>query len=324
MYFYLTGVDYKSAPLKDREGIYRKRKEIIDFCENNHHGSMEALFTCNRIEIYGAAKDREGAFSSTRAFAWSFPDFFRHGYFKYGEEDVFKHALRLASGLESQIQGEFQIVTQLDAWLKKESFSQLIKNFWNDVLLLSKEIRFKAGFDKYNDNIASLIYQDIVKYVGSDASFEVIVAGTGKIAELFAEHRIPQAQIKFISHKNRIKAELLAGISGGAVYLPKDLPELILKADVVVGAASSPHYIIRKNYFDKIGLNHGRRLYLYDLALPRNVEPEAGIIKGVLLQNMDDLTGIFERHNRNKKPLMDFASSLIEKIIENRRVVYAG
>lgn len=324
MYFYLTGVDYKRAPLSAREDIYRRRVEILDFWAGKCPGRAEALFTCNRIEIYGVAEDSAGAFNNMRAFAGSFPDFSRQAYFKYGEENVFRHALRLACGLESQLQGELQIADQLEAWSERESFGPLIKSFWKDVILLSKEIRSHSELDKYNDNIASLVYQDIVERVGSEISFGIIVVGTGKVAELFARYRVPRARVDFVSHKNYIRAESLAEISGGAAYLPKDLPGLISEADVIVSAASSPHYIVRKSHFEKITLRHGRRLYMYDLALPRGIEPEAGLVKGVLLRDMDDLEGIFERHNRDKKARIDFASALIERMVKDKEVVYAG
>jgi len=325
MYFYLTGVDYKSAPLNVRENIYRRRRDIIDFWASGHTGRAEALFTCNRIEIYGAAEYPEEAFSSVSEFSGVFPDFSRHAYFKYREAEVFRHSLRLACGMESQLHGELQILNQLEAWSGKSSFNPVLKDFWQEIIFLSKKIRKDTGLDTHYDNIVPFIYYDFISRRGSPASFKVIVAGTGKIAELFAQYRMPQAHLSFISHKNYIKAESLAGISGGKAYTFKDLPGLLLEADIFISATSSPHYILGKSHFKDAASSRAHHLYMYDLALPRDIEPAIGAVKGIILQNMDDLDELFQRRNAEKRARIDFASELIEKTAAGRaEILYVG
>jgi len=323
MYFYLTGVDYKIAPLNVRENIYRRRRDIIDFWASAHPGRIEALFTCNRIEIYGVAECPEEAFSGVSEFSRAFPDFSRRAYFKYGWDEVFRHGLRLSCGLESQLQGELQILNQLEAWSGKESFNLALKSFWQEIIFLSKKIRRETGLDAHYDNIVPLIYYDFINRAGSAASFKVIVAGTGKIAELFAKYKMSQAHLSFISHKNYIKAESLAGISGGKAYTFKDLPRLLLEADIFISATSSPHYILGKSHFKDAASSRTHQLYVYDLALPRDIEPEVAGIDGILLNNLEDLDRLFQRRNIEKKDMASVASDLIENAVrEYSEAVY--
>lgn len=324
MYFYLTGVDYKSASLSVRENIYRNRGNIVDFWASGYPGKTEALFTCNRIEIYGAAECPEEAFSHTSEFSKAFPDFSRRAYFKYGNDEVLRHGLRIACGLESQLHGEFQILNQLEAWSGKKSFNLALKSFWQEAIFLSKKIRKDAGLNAYYDNIAPLIYHDFINRKSSSDSFKVVVAGTGKIAELFAGYRISQAHLSFVSHKNYIKAESLASVSGGKAYRFKDLPGLLLGADIFISATSSPHYIFGKSHFKDAASKRARELYVYDLAVPRDIEPEAAGIDGILLNNLEDLDRLFQRRNAEKKNKIDIASDSIEKIVkEQPEAVYA-
>jgi len=325
MYFYLTGVDYKNAPLNIRENIYRKRKDIVDFWQSRLPGGIEALFTCNRIEIYGIAECPEEAFSQASEFNSAFPDFSRRAYFKYGKDEVFRHGLRLSCGLESQFHGELQILNQLEAWSGKESFNLMLKSFWQEIIFLSKRIRIEAGLNTHNDNIAPLVYYDFIsRRRSSSGSFEVVVAGTGKIAELFAEYRMPQARLSFVSHKNYVKAESLARISGGKACAFKDLPRLLLEADIFISATSSPHYILGKSHFKDAASGRAHQLYVYDLALPRDIEPGVAGMNGILLNNLEDLGRLFQRRNAGKKNKIKIASGLIEKIVkEQPEAVYA-
>nr|MBU1328686.1 hypothetical protein [Candidatus Omnitrophota bacterium] len=325
MYFYLTGVDYKSASLSVRENIYRKRGNIADFWVSAHPGRIEALFTCNRIEIYGLAECPEEAFSCISEFSRAFPDFSRRAYFKYGKDEVFRHGLRLSCGLESQLHGELQILNQLEAWSGKESFNLALKNFWQEIIFLSKKIRIEASLNTHDDNIALLIYYDFINRRGSLGPFKVIVAGTGKIAELFARYRMPQASLSFVAHKNYVKAESLARASGGKAYTFKYLAGLLLDADIFISATSSPHYILEKNHFKDVVSKRARELYVYDLAVPRDIEPDAARMKGILLNNLEDLNGLFRRCNIEKKDRTSFASDLIENAVRERsEAVYVG
>ncbi len=317
MYFYLIGIDYKTAPFSARANFYCSRAKFVDFWKAKE---AALLFTCNRIEIYAVSSNADTAFSYITEFSRTFPDFFRYAYIKHGEKEVFRHALRLASGLESQLQGELQIFLQLNIWLKQESFSDSLKKLLEKALILTKYIRLQSGLDKGVDNIAKIVYDDLNKYFSPNKPLEIIVVGTGKIAELLARFHPLRVRLNFAANKNYLKAKELAKISGGEAFLLKDLLPKLLKADVLISATTSPHYVLKKEHFLKASLP----FYIYDLALPPDIEPAVGGLPGIFLQNLDDLKGAIDQFNQRNQESIDFASRLVEETIEEHQgVAYA-
>lgn len=293
MYFYLIGIDYKSAPIDERERIYLKHNDISDFWQSHNDEGSAVLVTCNRIEIYGAAEYPDDAFSHISDFFKSFPDFAKYAYTGYGREKVFHHALRLASGLESQVKGELQISGQLKKWVSTDVFPAPLKMLWGEAILLSHDIRLRSGFYDENNNIAVFIFNDIKNRLAHKENYEIVVIGTGKIAELFAEYKPKSARLNFAAHKNFNKAKILAGRSQGKAWRLEGIPDLIVKADVVITATKSPHYVLKKKDFENHRITSKQRLYIYDLSLPRGVDPDARDVRGVSLYNLDDLNYMF-------------------------------
>jgi len=312
MYFYLIGVDYKSAAIDLREDLYHHRKAISDFwAEYDPHGSA-MLVTCNRIEIYGTARYADDAFGHIAGFSKNFPNFLKYAYVKLGEGQVFRHALRLASGLESQLKGEPQISAQLRSWRISGRLPSPLENLWDKAILLSEKIRAASNLNNNADNIATLIFDDIEKRLEQKERCGIVVVGTGKIAEIFAKHKLPGAHLTFAAHKNHQKAQTLAKDSGGEALPLQELPRIITKADALIGATSSPHYVLKKEHFDGYPVRRARPLYIYDLAIPRDVEPAVGSIEGVYLHNLDTLKPLFSRYNNSLQNRVESASDLIE------------
>jgi glutamyl-tRNA reductase len=315
MYFYLIGVDYNSLAIDTREKFYHARKAISGFWAGRIPYEATILVTCNRIEIYGLAGCADDALGHIAAFSRDFPDFSKYACLKFGEAQVFRHALRLASGLESQINGEPQILSQLNSWKITGGLPFPLKALWDEAISLSEKIRSASGLDRAAGNIAALIYGDIAERMRSKEIREIVIMGTGKIAELFAEQRPPKAHLTFVAHKNYKKAETLAESSGGEALPLQDLPHIITKADAVISVTSSPHYILKKEHFNDYSVRREHSLHVYDLAIPRDAEPEIAAIDGVLLQNLDDLGRIFSRYNESMRERVELALRLIEDVL---------
>ena len=316
MYFYLIGIDYKSAPIGVREAAYKKRKELDKFLSGKGFKSAEVFYTCNRTEIYGIAKDSVEARVLIGILVREFNEFADYGYIKLGREDIFRHLLRLASGLESQIKAEPQILGQLEAWLSKGSFPVLFYQLARKAISSAKNIRIKSGLGRLNNNIASFVIKDLLARFKDGECPEVVIVGTGKIPELFAESRDPRLRLDFASHKNYIKAKELAGRSGGEALELKNLQERLLGIDALISVTASPHFLFDEDYFRKIVSKRRKQLYLYDLAMPRDINPNAGDLSGIILNNLDTLAGVIEEYNKNQRVNVLLAQELIEEIVQ--------
>ena len=317
MNFFCLGIDYKTAPLSAREAICRKGKAIADFWAGRPALRAAILATCNRFEIYSITDDEAFARAHIDIFKESYKQFSGYGYALYGKREVFRHILRLATGLESQIKGEPQILRQLAAWSGKKDFPQPLLELVYDALLASHEIRSRSGLKETENNIAALVFDDILEKVEEKGLLDIVVAGTGKIAELFALYRPQGTRIYFAAHKNIAKAKVLAGRAAGRALDFKELPGLLASANVLISATSSPHIIFNKEYFYKIAPARKGALYIYDLAVPRDVDTAAGNIKGIILKDMDGLSDAYERHNLALNQSLALAEYLVGEAVKD-------
>jgi len=313
MIFYLIGIDHKRTKLEVREVASRKRDSITHLWQNLNQASA-ALFTCNRVELYGVARDSSSMTSAVNALRKEFPILFKSAYLRQGKERVIKHALELASGLHSQILGEGQIYQQLGSWVGQSSVSQAIKDLWIKVLPLAQNIRAKLGISERGANIADIVLGDLACRC-SVRPKEVVVIGTGKVAGLIAEGRMPGVNLHFVSRKRQSKARQLAKASGGRAISFDNLFDVLVYADSLISATASHHYILGRQDVLKAVNRRNKLLYIYDLAVPRDIEPRVRGIQGVSLQNLDDLNVLFEKHNRNLKHCTQQAESFIEESI---------
>lgn len=320
MHFYLIGIDYKKATVDVRDHIHQQTKYIQDFWNKLAVYSSAILVTCNRIEIYGVSQKASESQEMANVFFKVFPCFRKYGYFKQSSQAVLNHALRLATGLESQIKGEQQILLQLKNWHKNDIVSSPIKKLWGNVIVLADKIREESNLDKFQSNIAKLLYAYTDKSF-NNSRYQVLVIGTGKIAELLAKYKSSNVEIVFIAHKNYLKACSLAKESKGKAFFFNDLAYLINEVDVVICATKSQHFVLKKAELENILYKNRRKITIYDLSVPRDVEPQIGNISNVYLQNLNELNDIFAEHNNSKKMIASIkkAEDIIAEILVNKK-----
>ena len=300
MNFYLIGIDHKNTPIGIREAVYWKWAEIAGFLEKLTAGRATILSTCSRFEIYGSARDPFSAGVIADLLKDKFRPLFNNAYAIYGQEKAFKHLVRLAAGLESQIRGELQIYSQLGAWAGQDNFPPELAGLVYDALLAAHDVRMKKGLNKPDSNIAVFAYKKILSEIHPNKLLNIAVVGTGKIAELFAAYKPQGVRLYFAAHKNISKAEGLACKTQGKALFLKELPECLKAVDVLISATASPHRVFDKNYFLKIAASREQELYVYDLALPRDVAPGIKDIDGIVLKNIDEVFINVDLKNRHK------------------------
>ncbi|MEW6101693.1 MAG: hypothetical protein AB1481_05305 [Candidatus Omnitrophota bacterium] len=307
MNFYLTGVGYKTAPIEIRETVYKKRADIAGFWEGYSKFQTAILSTCNRIEVYAIGND-DGVMD---IFKSQFREFSQYGYGYSGKKEIFRHLVRLATGLESQIKGEAQILQQLKLWGNQAGFAVSLNQLLRDCFAIAYDVRLRTHLKGAENNLATLLFEHIA---GRRKNLDVVIAGTGKIAELFAKYKPQGVHITFASHKNFNKAKALALAAEGEAISFKELPEALFKADILLSATASPHIVFGVEHFLKLSARK-KALEIYDLAMPRDVSQEVRHLRGIILKNIDDLAGIFEKHNLKLRDNLKLAEYLVEESI---------
>lgn len=310
MTFYSIGIDYSTAALDKRERAYKRKENIRSFCRRAL-ADAAVLVTCNRIEIYGAVDDEDAAEYEMGLIKQEFPEVFGKARTHASGEDILRHALRLASGLESQIRGEKEILKQLVSWREKELAGSRLGHFWDKVIKEARKIRIGSGLVATAPNIAEVI----VKEFGIKG--RVVVIGTGKIASLFAEIKEQDVEMVFVANKNHKKAKQLAGRNGGSAVLIDRLTDVARGADFIISATSSPHYVLSLEQLFEIEKRRGsRELHIFDLAFPRDIEPGAGNMPGISVRDLEKLNSVFEKHNDRSNKDFSGSESLIGPGVE--------
>ncbi len=313
MSFYLIGVDYNTVSLALRESFMLRRREITEFWRRRRTGSA-VLFTCNRIEVYGVAGNKIEAREILGSFRREFPEFGKNAYMRLGESEVSHHALRLAVGIESQMQAESQIMEQLWSWLDRSVAPGPLRWFWEKILAAAGRVREMAGLDEVSWDISSLVFEDMMRACGR-SDLKIIVAGTGRVAQLCAQNRPAGVAIHFLSRKKKSRAGTLARKSYGRALVIEDIPEIIPSVDVLISATASPHVIFKTEFFKPLLAVRKKRLLMYDLAFPRDIDPALAGERPVVLKNLEDLKIRFLRHNAQIQEHICLAQDEINRIV---------
>jgi len=289
MNFYLIGVDHKSAPPEIRQKVYLGRGQIESFWSGIAGVETAILVTCNRFDISIAGRGEKEIIANLELFKRKFPEFCGNSYLKKPGSEVLRYGLRLACGLESQLRGEFQILEQLQGWLNQGKLSQGLSQFWNRIIQSAFEIRLSSGLNSDEINIAKLLFADLKNLYVNNEKLEIAVLGTGKVAGLLAKYKPDNAQLYFVAHKNRLKAETLANRVAAKVLSFDQFRQGISNFHVLVSAASTPHIILKEGDIPDSVIERDKPLYIYDPGFPMNVAKELKARKNIILKNLDDL-----------------------------------
>lgn len=314
MTFYLIGIDYRSTPLEVRESAYRDRRDVADYWRWVNPGRSAVLATCNRIEIYGVADNPDEYAYLLARFKYLFASQFGNAYAACGRKNVFRHGLRLACGLESQLAGEFQIMRQLEEWAGREDFPEALVKFWNEILTAAGAIRQGSGLGEDSINIADLVFDDLKKRIMPARSADVMVIGTGKVAALASARKPSYVRLAFVARKRHSGARKLAEAAGGEALLPEDMQGRLLSADAVISATSSPHYALTFGHFDKARNARTDPLYIYDLAVPRDVAPEVEGIGFNVVFKLETVIDAFIRGGGHEGSSVRDAAGFIDEV----------
>ncbi len=303
--FFCLGVDFKTASIDVREEILLKKREVKDFLLEKDM-CCELLTTCNRIEIYGQAKDVDHANKNRKSILEEFPLFKDYGYFLSGTSNVFQHLCLLASGLNSQLFAEQQILAQLVLWKDQfEGINNSLKNLVEKSLSTAQEIRKFYGFPNVNITIADIVQEVISKKEEPDGASSVFILGTGKVAELFANLEYGNIEPHFISQKKISKAQRLAKKSNGKAHTLNELEDILLDADFLVCATSAPSRILNNKRLSTILEKRDKRLTIFDLSIPRDVDTKSSSKLGIDYYDLDSMDEFFKPYRDSSREIRE-------------------
>ncbi|WP_420599339.1 glutamyl-tRNA reductase [Neptuniibacter sp.] len=318
------GINHKTAPVDVRERVafapesmaeaMRAAKVSADLKE------IAILSTCNRTELYCSSK-----LEGSRALLEWLGEY--HGLdpaqlqgcsYAFWDEDAARHMMRVASGLDSLVLGEPQILGQL-----KSAYSVSQENghvgaelgrLFQQTFSVAKQVRTDTAI---GENPVSVAYAavSLAQHIFAEMSTsKALLIGAGETIELVARH-LSQAGVKEITVANRTlnRALALAEEFSGKAILLGDIPEALADADIVIASTASQLPILGKGAVESaLKKRKHRPIFMVDIAVPRDIEAEVGELDDVYLYTVDDLKEVIEENQRTRETAAQQAEEIIE------------
>lgn len=320
----VLGINHKTAPVEIREKLSLGAKEVISANRSLRDAISLSecliLSTCNRVEIYVVAgNDCVGGIKQFLSKLRNIEiNEFEKRLYIYEDSDAVKHLFRVASGLDSMVIGEMEILGQvktayLDA-CESKTLGKLLNRLFQKTFNTAKKIRTETLITRGSVSVSSVAVRLSEKILGRLHDKKVLVVGAGTIGEQLLRY-LKKNGVKIIMVANRTfeKALALADRFGATAIRFEDFGHDLIDADIVISSTGSPHAIIRKDDILHImPKRHQRPLFLIDLAVPRDIEAEVNNIDNVYLYDIDDLQKIVEGNLALRKNELDSCNKIIE------------
>lgn len=318
LYFYSVGLSYKKADAEVRGKFSLDAKAKTNLLQQAKNEGIESLIvtsTCNRTEIYGFAEHPFQLIKLICENSLGTVEEFQKVGFVYKSQEAVNHMFRVGTGLDSQILGDFEIISQLkNSFAESRSFG-LINTFLdrliNAVIQASKRIKNETEISSGATSVSFASVQYIIKNVENIGSKNILLFGTGKIGRNTCENLVKHTKNEHITLINRTKdkAEKLAGKLNLIVKDYADLHAEIQKADIVVVATGAQNPTV-----DKALLNPTKPLLILDLSIPKNVNEDVKELIDVTLIHMDHLAQMTDETLEKRKTHIPAAEIIIEEI----------
>lgn len=320
------GLNHTTAPVEVRERAAVAAEHLDDALKDisklNSIEEATILSTCNRTEVYCHVPDanidvvsnwlcdfHELQKKEVAPYLYSLPN-----------QDAVKHAFRVASGLDSLVIGEPQILGQMKTAFAKAhkngNTGKILNRLFQNTFSVAKEIRTSTAI---GSSAVSVAYAAVTlsKSIFSDISEQtVLLVGAGETIELTCRHLFRQGVRKMIiANRTMSRADGLADEFGAEVISLHELSTRLPEADMVFSSTASTLPILGKGSFESaLKLRKNRPMFVVDLAIPRDVEPEVNDLKNVFLYTVDDLKAVVTENLASRKQ----AAIEAEKIVGER------
>lgn len=327
MHIAILSVNHKLAPIAVREKIAFTGSQVEDgcniLCNNPQINACIILSTCNRLEIYVSSSNSNNIKNMLADFLTDYHKIGRDGisqYLSYFENNnAIEYICKVASGLSSLVLGEPQIFGQLKSAYKaakvNNTLDKALDKVFQHVFSTAKRVRTDTNIGKHPISIAYCGVR-LSEKIWSDISQQTaILVGSGETIELSAQH-LTKKNIKhlIIANRTRPNAEKITKKYGGFAIDLTQLTDYIHQADILISSTASPIAIIGKGMIENaIKRRKHKPMFILDLAVPRDIEPETGDLEDVYLYTVDDLNQVINDNFNNRGRSVEAALDIIRK-----------
>lgn len=327
MQLFTFGINHQTAPLAIREQVAfpaeRLAPALQALAAQRTVTEAAILSTCNRTEIYCNTAQPALAIEWMAEFHQIKAEVIAPYLYTLPQEQAVKHAFRVASGLDSMVLGEPQILGQMKQAVKTAetagTLGMLLHKLFQRTFSVAKEVRSTTDIGANSVSMAAAAVRLAQRIFPSISEQSVLFIGAGEMIELCLDHFSAQHP-KSITIANRTldRAHVLARrVNANAVTL-NELPDVLARHDILISCTASPLPILGKGMVERaIKSRKHRPMFMVDLAVPRDIEPEVGNLSDVFLYAVDDLAEIVKQGMDSRLAAANQAESIIETRVQN-------
>ncbi len=296
-----------------------------------HLKEAAILSTCNRTEVYAVVTDVQAGLREIDSFFASTQKVSDHNAlmpnFKLLRDDVALHLFRVAAGLDSMVLGEGQIMSQVKSAHRKGqeagTIGPVLGQLFQLALACGKKVRSETTLGRRAVSVSSAAVELAREQVGDLSEKTVLILGAGRMSQICAKNVLGDGGNGRVIMLNRT-AERLEHFSGNALpnkeklnlqFSFDDRYQLMAAADVVIVSTSAPKFLITKEELQKQTLD--RKVCVIDISVPRNVDPEIGLLPEIELFHADDIAGVVNKNLAEREALTEEAEQIVFGILDD-------
>lgn len=298
MALYTLGLNHQTAPLAVRERVVfhvERLREALAELKRGLAQEAAILSTCNRTELYVAGEQPAALAQWLASYHRVHPRELQQYLYTLPREQAVRHAFRVASGLDSMVLGEPQILGQMkEAARAAESAGTLgtvLHKLFQRSFAVAKEVRTTTRIGAASVSMAAAAVKLAARIYTSLREQNVLLIGAGEMIELTGTHFAAQAPARItVANRTLERGERLARRFNAEAIELRLLPEQLHEYDIVVSCTASSLPILGKGLVERaLRIRRRRPMFMVDLAVPRDIEPEVGELDDVFLYTVDDL-----------------------------------
>ena len=330
----VVGLSHNTAPIEIREKLTFSDRQLREGLAHLlcYSGVREGLIlsTCNRVEVYAVVEHAQEGFQQLQQFlvnhgAGAGPELTAEGITKslyfYSDEDAIRHVLRVTSSLDSMMVGEPQILGQVkeafEAALHQKATGVVLNKLFKKAISVAKRVRSETRIAENAVSISFAAVELAKKIFGGLEDEEVLLLGAGEMAELAVRH-LQSAGIRnlMITTRTYHNAVELAKQFGGVPIHFEDFPRQLGTADIVLCSTDAAHPVIQYDHVAQaIQRRKNRPIFLIDISVPRNIDPQVHKIDNVYLYDIDDLQSVVDANLSERQREALHAEEIVDEEI---------
>ena len=318
------GINHKTASLALREKVAftpeRLEVALREACAQAGVQELAIVSTCNRTEFYGRVPEQgTDALLDWLSQYHQLPlaeiagSLYRHE----GEAAV-RHMMRVAAGLDSMVLGEPQILGQVKAAYSQAASAGTLgpelERLFQSTFATAKQVRTETAIGANPVSVGYAAVQ-LARQIFSDLrDTEALLIGAGEMIELVGKHLFEQGVTRItVANRTLSRGLALAEQFGGRAVALEDIPEALVRADIVISSTAAPLPIVGKGMAERaLKKRRHKPIFMVDIAVPRDIEPEVAELQDIYLYTVDDLQSVIEENIRSRQEAAREAEAIVE------------